>query len=474
MQCPSCRAEIQDDDALYCSRCGAPLSTETEATNRTTPVPPPAPDPGPAANSAAQTAPVRRSPQMTLLHDFSVALKSSFMSGGWPQVAGAAAIAFLALLGIGAFIVAALAIGGAGFGPGIDALDVLALVVMFGLSTMGVSLEVGLSDEFGIQSDAAFSMVWLGALIVVGSVIVWATGRVVAGRRPATARSAALEGAKVALPFALYALLAALFFKLSRPAGTFGASATGALWIALFWGLLFGAIGGLGAGGSVWGRGLDVAKKRRRSLYDGLSAAGVMLAATALMAAAAFLVMVIVALARDESLEDLSVAGVIATLMLLIVLLPNVLSLIAAVALGAPLAVDGFGGRDVSIIGFGGETWGAPALLLLLIPLLACLLGGFSAYGQSMDRTHMVAILGWAAAAYASTLAILARLNEVSFEASPSLLGISGRFAAGFFAVLFLGALWAAVFGFAGWKLAELQDPDRHEQESQSIPGPNG
>ena len=189
-------------------------------------------------------------------------------------------------------------------------------------------------------------------------------------------------------------------------------------------------------------------------------------------ACAAFLIIVIDALARNDLFDGLTIGGVVSGLIVLAFTLPNVLSLVASVSLGAPLTArfgvpigpgigeHGFLGiESLSIIGVGGRTSGALAYLLLLIPLLSCLLGGFSAYRHSLDRTKWLEVLGSAAATYAGVLALLSLLNGVNFEGGAALFGLTGRVAVNFFAVLLLGLLWGAVAGFAGWKLAEVQEP---------------
>jgi hypothetical protein len=405
----------------------------------------------PPAESKKTTVPVR---------EFAVALQRSFASGRWGQFAGAAAIGWLTLVGLGALVVAAAAIGSGGFGPGIDALDTLSLVVLFGLSIMGVTLEFSNLGPVG----PSFSMIWLGGLLIFGFALSWATARAVDRRGHDDPKGSMIEGAKVAIPFALYCLLAALLFKITD-VGTLGASAPQALFIGLFWGVLFGALGGLRAReplSAIWRRLLESVKSKRRSAYEGLASAGVMLGTTALASAAAFLLMIIIALARGDSLDGLTLGSVVAALIVLILTLPNVLSLIAAVSLGAPLS--GFAGalgenENISIIGFGGRTSGTIVLLLLLIPLVSCTLGGFSAYRQSLDRSKMVDILVTAACVYAGSLAVLALLNGFSFASGVEGVNI-GVVATNFLLVALLGLVWAALFGFAGWKLGEMQDPE--------------
>lgn len=426
--------------------------------------------PGPPVESGTATqgasVPVR---------DFALALQRSFVSGGWTHAVGAAAIGFLTLVGAGALIVGAIALGaadGGGFGPNINALDVLSLVVIFGLSVMGVNLAVDFDGGLGV-GGAAFSMVWLGALLAVGYALTWATARAVAARAQQTPRAQMLQGAKVAVPFALSCLLAALLFKLTEDGATLSASAPQAFTFGLFWAALFGGLGGLRSTGSLqrtWGRGLDLLKARRRWLYEGVAAGGIMLGTTALAAAAAFLVVIIMTLARDESLDGLTVGGVIAAFVLVLLTLPNVLSVLAAVALGAPLASGLSGGESLSIIGVGGTSPGAPSLLLLLIPLLSCLLGGFSAYRHSIDRARALGVLSTAALTYAGVLATLSLVNHVSFDSGFALVDRAGNVSTSFFAVLLLGLIWAGAAGAAGWKLAEMQEPNA----PQASHGPHG
>jgi hypothetical protein len=411
------------------------------------------------------------------VREFAVALQRSFASGRWGHFAGAAAIGWLTLVGLGALVVIAAAVGSDGFGPRIDALDTLSLVVLFGLSIMGVGLEVTNLGPVG----PSFAMIWLGGLAIFGYALSWATARAVAPRGPDSRRALMVEGAKVAVPFALYCLLAALLFKITD-VGTLGASAPQAFFLGLLWGVTFGALGGLRSRESVVAiaRGLiEGAKTKRRSAYEGLAAAGVMLGTTALASAAAFLLMVIIALARGDSLEGLTIGGVIAALIVLILTLPNILSLVAAVSLGAPLS--GFAGalgvsENVSIIGFGGRTSGTIVLLLLLIPLVSCTLGGFSAYRQSIDRSKMTDILVTAAVVYAGCLALLALLNGFSFASGVEGVNI-GVVSTNFLLVAVLGLAWAALFGFAGWKLGEMQDPETSRNgapQAEAPPPPQG
>ena len=527
MECPSCGAAVRDPDAVFCARCGQRLHDET-ATNEATPGDSAAPtkqrveegsprpnyDPGPAPSSAAPPSegavtaqqpgppdrpsiespyggyeggaiqpptteePPAESKKTTVpVREFAVALQRSFASGRWGQFAGAAAIGWLTLVGMGALVVAAAAIGSGGFGPGIDALDTLSLVVLFGLSIMGVTLEFSNLGPVG----PSFGMIWLGGLLIFGFALSWATARAVDRRGHDDPKGSMIEGAKVAIPFALYCLLAALLFKITD-VGTLGASAPQALFIGLFWGVLFGALGGLRAReplSAIWRRLLESVKAKRRSAYEGLASAGVMLGTTALASAAAFLLMIIIALARGDSLDGLTLGSVVAALIVLILTLPNVLSLIAAVSLGAPLS--GFAGSlgenaNISIIGFGGRTSGTLVLLLLLIPLVSCTLGGFSAYRQSLDRSKMVDILVTAACVYAGTLAVLALLNGFSFASGVEGVNI-GVVSTNFLLVALLGLAWAALFGFAGWKLGEMQDPEApkgSESRDETQPPPQG
>jgi len=426
----------------------APLGPDTAAQ--------PGPPPQGGTTPSEASVPVR---------DFALALQRSFVSGGWTHALGAAAIGFLTLMGAGALIVGAIALGaaeGGGLGPNINALDVLSLVVIFGLSVMGVNLAIDFEGGLDV-GGAEFSMVWLGALLVVGYALVWATARAVTLRPPQTARAQMAQGAKIAVPFALSCLVAALLFKLTEDGSTFSASAPQALTFGLFWGALFGGLGGLRSAGSLqrmWGRGLDLLKTKRRWLYEGVAAGGIMLGTTALAAAAAFLVIIIVGLARDETFDELTVRGVIAALVLLLLTLPNVLSVLASVALGAPLASGLSGGESLSIIGLGGTSPGAPSLLLLLVPLLSCLLGGFSAYRHSIDRARALGMLSTAALTYAGALALLSLVNHVTFDSGFALVDRAGNVSTNFFAVLMLGLIWAGAAGAAGWKLAELQEPN--------------
>jgi hypothetical protein len=115
-------------------------------------------------------------------------------------------------------------------------------------------------------------------------------------------------------------------------------------------------------------------------------------------------------------------------------------------------------------------------LLLLLIPSVSCTLGGFSAYRQSIDRSKMTDVLVTAAAVYAGCLALLALLNGFSFASGVEGVNI-GVVSTNFLLVAVLGLAWAALFGFAGWKLGEMQDPEtskNEESQGETQPPPQG
>jgi hypothetical protein len=367
-------------------------------------------------------------------------------------------VVFLATLCVGAVLVVGAKLGDPSLGAGADPLSVFTAVVILGLATLGTPVHVG---------DLEFTLLPLGGLVVVGAVGAWAARKVVDGRAAADERSAALEGAKLAVPFALLAWASALVFRFRSPATPVAAGAGEALLLAAAWGGFFGALGGWSSRSPASvgiGRMLDVVRSRSRAAYEGAVAGGVMLAVAAVGAGAGGLLWGLGGLLTGALGRPPSIAFVLAALIFVLAFLPNLVVTLLALALGAPIEVGArvrLAGRalgplrEVSLSDWGGGATPWYVWLLVLVPLFACLLGGFAARRNTAAPGRGVEVLAAAALAFAAPLGLVAALARARLGAGL----VAER---GFAHVApdawrtFLWALaWAGVVGWLGWKVAD-------------------
>lgn len=522
MRCPSCDTAIKDEAAAFCPRCGVPLaSAEGEATtelkagdtevlgvNDTAAVERPAeaappdeaappvgaappdeaappveaeadmpetttgtdapaatgapPEEDEVAASQVAPAPAARERPGRIVRDLLVASRRAARTQGLAEIALAATMGFLALVACGAVLVVAAKLQYPFLGEGAGPFRILSAIVMTGLGVLRVPIHIG---------DLSLSALPLGALLAVGWMLTWATARIVA-RGPATSmRDRVLDGMKVAIPFALLCWISALVFRISEPPVVVAADAGAALLLSLLWGAIFGAIGGVRAFGPLRGlfkMGMHMLSERKRVLYEGLSTAGIILAVTVGAAAFASLVWIIVGLLSGRPSGGLGAGEAVAAVIYLIAFGPNVIVSIVSVALGAPVEVGAqvtASGRlvgplkEISLFDWGGG--GAPwyAFLLLLIPLGACLIAGFSARRSTRDAGGVVHVLVIAAAVFALVMFELAGLSEARLGAGLVRSRGFGRVAPDAGAVLLLSFAWVLVAGFVGWKIGDAGDP---------------
>lgn len=381
----------------------------------------------------------------------------SLRSEGWVEAVGVAAFCFLSLLGIGAVLVVAAKLENPDLGAGAGPLEVLSAMVVLGLAGIGVTLDLG-----RLSVDA----LPLGILVLFGWVVAWAARAAVAKRNIESPRAAAAEGMKLAVPLGLICFVAALLFRVGRTEDLLRADPAMALFVPSLWGALFGALGGLRSTGSLAshaGNGLAKLEARRRPFHEGIVAGGTMLVATALLSAAALLMIIIVGLMRGQPSAHLTAGDAMSGLVYLAAFFPNLVVLVASFALGAPVEVGArvsFGGRPIggfesfSLLGWDGPSPGGVALLLLLIPMAACLLGGFIARRRISDRSSLVAVLGSGGLVYAAILSLLGWLSAVRIGVGVLGRGV-GRLAPEAGIALLLALLWGTGVGWLGWKLAE-------------------
>jgi hypothetical protein len=472
MRCPSCGAEASDADAEFCSRCGAPLRTtegevtarldvgddEDHGSTRTRPQGSHAPQetedvvrqeeerPAPAPASRDRMAGAAQ----VLDH-----VGRRLRGRGWIDAAAAAALAFLVLLSTGAILLLAAKFQAPTFGAGADPIDVFTAVVILGLGSIRVPVHLG---------DLAFTLLPLGAFTTVASGIVWATRA--SFRREEVPAHAAREGLKVGAPFALICWLFALVFRFRDPPGVVHAGAFGALVLGAVWGSLFGALGAaalLKSPGALLREGLDRLGSRSRFLRPGVQAGGLMLGLGALLAAGVLLLWIIVALARGAQPRSFGGGDALSALIYLVAFAPNVLVAILSLSVGAPIEVGAqvtFGGRlvgaieDYSIFGWGNDPAPAWVFLLLVIPILACTIGGVWLHGRVTERTEWARSIAVAAVTFAAALFILAHLGEARLGAALVRNRGVGLVAPNPWLVGVLSFAWAAAGGLAGWRLA--------------------
>jgi Family of unknown function (DUF6350) len=340
-----------------------------------------------------------------------------------------------------------------GFGTGESPLWILNHMVIFGLGVLGVPIE----DGFGLTTR----FLPLGLLLGVGWAIAWAARTTVAGSSAASRKECLKQGLKVAVPFAGLCLLAALIFRL-RNGDELGADPGMALVMGAVWGALSGALGGLRAHSSIRdlaSQALDQPGGGAPFLREGLVAGGTMLLASSVLAVGFVLVYIIVQLMTGSTVS-LEAGDVVLLIFLLAAFGPNLVVGAVAFAVGAPIefSTDLFGGgaEQVSLFGWGAVPPPAFSYVALIIPLLACLLAGYSARRSTADATKPLHVVGVAAATYAIVLTLLGwigrvRIGQAGDLGGGALLEIGPRGAT----VFLLALLWAAAVGYVGWKVGE-------------------
>lgn len=459
MRCPACGAAATAPDAAFCARCGAALARpEGEATDR---LETPARSETPAGDTAklrpADEAPPGRGAAgevSELVGDAAASVRTFLVRGGWTRATEAAALVFAALLALGALIVLLAKLLEPGFGTGENPLWVVTRIVLAALWTIGVAID---------RAGAGNAVLPLGLLMLVGWIAVAAARRSAEQSGAATPRERVLEGMKMGPPLAVMCFLSAVLFRI-RDGVEVGADPGAALIVPLLWGVAFGALGGALSGTSP-GRLLAAAgehlERARAGMRVGVWGGALMLLATFVAAAGVVLLFLLANVVAGGG-APLSLAEVFVFLVVLVAFLPNAVIGAAAFATGAPLeflarTIDGAGAERRASLILGGEGARGYAYVLLLIPAAACFLGGYAARRRAGKMPQPWVVLAAAASTYAGGLWLLTMLAGVRI--SQAFIG-SGNFlvvAADPWATLLLAALWALVFGFAGWRLAESQ-----------------
>ncbi|MGH2693768.1 MAG: zinc-ribbon domain-containing protein [Actinomycetota bacterium] len=453
MRCPSCDAEIADEGAAFCSRCGAPLeiaSGEVTAKLRASES-----KKGKGTEEFDESPPPEEGGPAPPISEFGTAVRRTFAAGGWADVALAGVLALLAVLLVGAILLIAAKLQSPNLGAGAGPVSVLTAIVILALGSLGVPVHI---DEIVV------SALPLGALAACGLAIAWAAGQFIQKRDAHSIEQRALEGAKLGLPLALLCWVVALIFRFGGD-HTVAASASWALVLGATWGALFGALGAARVGiglRALIGRGAALVKERSRHVYEGVVAGCVMLVVSAVLGAGAALVWLIAGLASGGPSAAFGAGDALAAVVYIAAFAPNIIAAVVAIALGAPIEI----GAQVTIRGrlagprrelslwewAGGAPWFA--YLLMLIPALACLIGGFTARRSAPSGSKPYEVLGVAAATFAVVLALLAWVGRARLGAELVTARGFGLVAAGSIQVLLFGFAWAALFGYLGWRLA--------------------
>lgn len=374
---------------------------------------------------------------------------------GWMDALASAGFGFLGLLAVGAVLVLAAKLNFPQLGGGADPLSAFSAAVMAGLGTLGVPIVI---------DGLAASALPLGALAVIGLGIVWAVRASLGDQRFPTVKEAVLHGVRVGVPFGLLCWFFALIFRF-RGQHPVASDAGMALVTGAFWGALFGALGTVRAMEplpSAFARLTAGIKNKDRRWSDGVAAGGVMLGIAALLGAAATLMWVILALAKGTPGKHFGAGDAFAYVIYLIAFLPNLIVGIVSLALGASIDVGAkidVGGKLLGPLrGYSLLEWGKgepPGYLwlLVLIPLVACALGGLYARRRS-DPKSLVPVLLTASAVFAVVVTLLGAIGPVRM--SGVLKGSGFALIAPDVVVVFFSAfLISGVVGFLGWIVGE-------------------
>jgi hypothetical protein len=202
---------------------------------------------------------------------------------------------------------------------------------------------------------------------------------------------------------------------------------------------------------------------------EGVMAGVTMLVSAGVAAVAAALTFVIVDLVAGTDLQ-LTAGDAVALAILFVAFAPNIAVGTVAFSMGAPVqfVADSLGvgfRTDFSLFGWGGSGPEWYVYFAVLIPILACLFGGYSARRRTRYPERMIEIVAVAAGTLSIGLSFLVYIGTLSLERG--LLGPGNLFVLtpDASAVFLLSLLWAGVLGVVGWKVAESQ-PHPEEQDS--------
>jgi hypothetical protein len=402
-----------------------------------------------SADPSEQTVEEPRPGGVKALESLGSDVRRGFVANGWDRSSLAALTGIAAMLAVGAVFVVMAKLVAPNFGAGKSPLWILARVGVAGLGALGIPIERG-----GVGTP----ILPLGALLLVGWFLSWATKRVVETSGALTLRERLIEGMRVALPFSLACLIAALVFRVRDRDPSLGADPFLALILGFVWGALFGAIGGLRAAGVPPEAERGPLLESRPHLRDGLRCAKTMIGALLLLSA----VTVVAAIALKLALggpPPISPAEAAAFILAVAFFLPNLVLGAAALALGGPLGalartIDGTRLiSEVSLLGWDAPRPGAYVYLLLFVPIAAFAYGGYHA--RRDGASAQVEVLGVAAGVVGLAMLFLVWISSV--QVGRAFLGRGNYLVAAAepFPAAVLGVIAAAAFGALGWWIAD-------------------
>lgn len=445
---------MSDPLAASCPRCAAPLTEGTEATARLDALRETGHETSEldvegffeAAPDADEAEPLP--PRLA-------ALRERLHETGWLDAISAAGLAFLVLLVVGGVLVLAAKLNFPQLGGGADPIAAFNASVMAGLGALGVPIVI---------DGLAVSALPLGALAVIGAGIVWAVRNSLGDRRFPTVKAAVYAGARVGVGFGILCLFFALVFRFRGPHPA-SSDAGMSLVTGAFWGALFGVLGTIRVMEPLRAalrRVTSGLQAKDRRFYEGTMSGVVMLVVAGVLGAGATLLWVIVVLAKGAPGAHFGAGDAFAYLVYLVAFLPNIVVGIVSLSLGAPIDVGAkisVGGemigplREYSLAAWGkgdppGYLW-----LLVLIPLVACGIGGLYARRKTGDPKAMVPVLLTASGVFAVTITLLGAIGPLRMA---GVLKGSGYalIAPDAVLVFVLSFLVAGVVGFLGWEVA--------------------
>jgi hypothetical protein len=384
-------------------------------------------------------------------------------------------VAVLALLCVGAVFLVAAKLQYPDLGAGSNPLSVFISIVVLALGSLRVPIHVG---------SLTVTALPLGGLVVSAIVVSWAIEPAIRRRGVEGLRARVAAGAKIAVPFAIVCWLVALVFRFRGGDTPTHAGALGALLLGGVWGTVFGALAGIRSAGSVrrWVRAaLATLKKRSALVHEGVVTAGTMVGLAFTGAALAGLLWVIIALARGAPVHNFGAGDALAGFVYVLAFLPNVLVAIFAIALGAPLAVGAqitIGGRQIgpletfSLWHWGGS--GGPPLFayaLLLLPIAATVGAGILLRRRNSGSKDLVPIVGIAALAFATALALLAWLGQARLGAGLVRAHGFGQISPDAGLVFLFAFVWAIAGCAVGWVVGgRMTAPAKLTDQEQETP----
>lgn len=363
----------------------------------------------------------------------------------------AAALAFLGLLALGAVLLVVAKLQYPKLGAGADPVEMLTSLVIVSLAALRVPVHVG---------DLTFTLLPLGLLAAIAWVVRWACRSTIANP---TLRRTLWVGPL----FGAIAGFAAFAFRHRfEPdaiyAGAPSALLLGSLWVALFAAWFF--VTRSRSTVAFVRDSLEGLRTRNRSWWESAMTAGIMLGACLVLALAAGLLWVIVSLLSGSGPQQLDLGGLIAALVYVLAFAPNLVIAAATLSLGAPLhfgaglTISGKVRGNVRELSIAGADGIDPAVLMVLVPLVATGLAAVWLARNSQTPDNPLPVLARSAVMFAGALTGLAWLGHARLGAQLASDKGFGVVAADAPSVFVMALLWSFLGGLAGWAVVRSRE----------------